>query len=138
MMIATRFAIVLAAAFFWTTAFSMTNEFPRRGLRNLGILSCYIIGIIMFFNAGVKNAFVTWGLFGLISGGLYFTYDLVARAKTKAGEEKPNISFTHFLVGQIAWPIMGPEAIEYTLAELGLLKNHAVSSPSDKAESSQQ
>jgi len=100
----------------------MTNKFPVRGLRNLGILACYIIGIWMFFVAGFKAAAATWVMFGLIGGALYFMHDLVVRAKAKPEEEKPSISLGHFIFGQIAWPVMAPEAIEYVLAELGVLK----------------
>ena len=127
-MIAPRFAVALAVALLWTTAFSMTNQ-PVRGLRNLGILACYIIGLVMFFKAGFKDALATWVLFGLIGGGLYFAYDLVARPKTEEGEEKPKVSLGHFAFAQLAWPIMGPEAIEYTLAELGVLKPAELPTP---------
>ena len=121
-MISMNFAMALAVAFMWTTAFSMTNRFPVRGLRNLGILACYVIGISMFFVAGIKPAVSTWIMFGLIGGALYFIHDLIVRAKAKPEEEKPAISLGHFIFGQLAWPIMGPEAIEYALAELGVLK----------------
>ncbi len=131
MIIAPGFAIVLAAALLWTTLFSMTNQFPMRGLRNLGILACYIIGLIMFFVAGFKNALATWVLFGFIGGAMYFFHDLIVRAKTTDGEEKPKISLGHFVFALVAWPIMGPEAIEYSLAELGVLKAPEVPPPSD-------
>lgn len=129
MTLAPIFAVALAAALLWTIAFSMTNQFPMRGLRNLGILACYIIGAIMFFKSEIKEALATWVLFGLLGGGLYFTYALVARTKTKAGDEKPKVSLSHFVLGQLAWPIMGPEAIESILAELGVLKPTAMPTP---------
>ena len=106
MIIAPRFAIVLAAALLWTTLFSMTNQFPMRGLRNLGIVACYIVGFIMFFLAGFKNAFATWVLFGFIGGALYFTYDLIVRAKTKEGEKKPKISLSHFVFAVVAFRLI--------------------------------
>ncbi|MDD5259816.1 MAG: hypothetical protein PHD29_07600 [bacterium] len=122
-MIAAKYAIALATAFLWTTGFSLMNQLPVRGLRNLGILSCYVIGIIMFMKVGFKRGIATWIMFGLIGGFLYFTYDLVSRAKATSEIEKPPISLSHFIYGQFAWPIMGPEAIEYILAEIGMLKS---------------
>lgn len=122
MMISVNFSVALAIAFAWTIVFSMTNKFPVRGLRNLGILACYIIGISMFFAVGFKTAGTTWVMFGLVGGGLYFIYNLIVWAKANAGEAKPRISIGHFIYGQFAWPVMGSEAIEYTLAEIGVLK----------------
>ena len=37
-----------------TTAFSMTIRRPIRGMRNLGILGSYGVGLVMFFGVGLK------------------------------------------------------------------------------------
>lgn len=136
-MISMTFSIVLGAALLWTTAFSMTNRLPVRGLRNLGILACYLIGICMFVVEGVQSALATWILFGLIGGGLYFIHDGVVWLKSRREEKKPPISLSHFIYGQVAWPIMGPESVEYILAELGVLKPSAAQTCADDAENPQ-
>ena len=134
-MISVTFSMILACAFLWTTAFSLTNKFPVRGLRNLGIMGCYLVGIGMFFVAGVKSAASTWVMFGLLGGLLYFLYDVAVWFKAKPDQKKPPVSLKHFVNGQLAWPIMGPEAIEYLLAELGVLQSAAQPVPEDRGHS---
>ncbi|MDD5706154.1 MAG: hypothetical protein PHR35_09530 [Kiritimatiellae bacterium] len=120
--IAEKFTVALAVAFVWTTVFSLTINASWRGLRNFGIMASYLVGIGMFIIAGIKPAALTWGAFGLLSGTLAFVRDLVVRVRADAEDEKPAITAEHFICGQFAWPIMGPEAIESGLVSLGVLR----------------
>ena len=120
-MIDEKWAIILGICMLWTILFSLTNRFPIRGLRNIGILSCYLVGIVMLFKIGIKRGIATWVMFGLIGGVLYIGYEILGRIKATNPDEKPSISLSHLVFGQIAWPVMGPEAVEYILADMGLL-----------------
>ena len=121
-MISTKFSIALAISLFWTVIFSIANHSPIRSLRNFGILACYVIGVVMFFKIDFRKAAVTWIMFGFIGGMLYMGYELFANLKAKSPEAKMPVSISNLVYGPFAWPIMAPEAIEYTLAELGILK----------------
>ncbi|MGE5194322.1 MAG: hypothetical protein ACM3U2_17670 [Deltaproteobacteria bacterium] len=114
-----HYAIYLLIATIWTTAFSMTIRQPLRGCRNLGILACYVLFVVMLFRLRLLAALGTWCLFGIAGGVLYLAHELLARWRTKNPAEKPALSPATLLHGLLAWPIMIPEAIENTFAELG-------------------
>jgi hypothetical protein len=63
---------------------------------------------------------MTWGAVGLATGALYYAYDWWATR----GQEDPDAHarLTTILHGLVAWPVMLPEVVEYTLAETGVLK----------------
>jgi hypothetical protein len=115
-------AIYLLIAVGWTTLFSMTSKQPVRGLRNLGILACYILAVVLFMRLRFVSALVTWCAFGIAAGILYSIHQLVAHARDPSPDKKLGLSFSHFIHGPLAWPIMIPEAIEYLLADLGVLR----------------
>lgn len=117
-----RHAIYLLIAVGWTTFFSMTTKRPVRGFRNIGILACYILAIVMFIRLRFIAALVTWCIFGIAAGVIYSLYELVAYARNKSPDKKLGLSFSHFIHGPLAWPIMIPEAIEYLLADVGVLR----------------
>lgn len=116
-----HYAICLLIATAWTTLFSMTIRQPLRGCGNLGILACYVLFMVMLFRLRFLTALATWCVFGLAGGLLYLCYELVMRWQIKDPVEKPAVSLAPLFHGPLAWPIMIPEVIEYTLAELGLL-----------------
>ncbi len=120
------FAISLLIAVAWTTDFSMTNNPGIRGFRNLGILASYVLFMVFLFIADWKAWLVTWVVFGLAGGALYILWEVIQRLRTAAGEEKPGVSPMTFFYGLFAWPIMVPEAVEYTLAEIGVLRAPSV------------
>ena len=129
------YAIYLLVAVSWTTLFSMTIKQPIRGLRNLGILACYIIAIVMLFRLHFISTLATWCAFGVAAGVIYSLYQAVSYAHDKSTDKKLGISFSTFLHGPLAWPIMIPEAIEYLLTEVGILGVRAkILSLEDKAE----
>jgi hypothetical protein len=118
----TRYLIYFLSALSWTMLFSMSNTRGIRGYRNFGILACYILLIVMLFRIPFKSALVTWCILGVSGGLVYIAYELIARARAKASEEKPSVSFGHVIYGNLMWPVMVPEAVEYILADLGILK----------------
>lgn len=117
-----QYALYLLIALVWTTAFSMVNGHPLRGLRNLGILACYGLAIVMLVRIKFASAAVTWCVFGLAAGLIYSAYNVLAYSRDKAPDKTLRVSVGDFLYGPLAWPIMIPEAVEYSLAELGVLK----------------
>jgi hypothetical protein len=118
-MIDTSWLAALLAAGAWTTFFSMFDKPGIRGYRNLGWVACYIIGVLMFFFASWRVALGTWAAVGVASGFLYLLYEVGAFLRSKDKEAKPRPRV--ILDGLYLWPIMLPEAIEYSLAELGMV-----------------
>lgn len=127
----THHAILLLIATVWTTLFSMSEKRWVRGYRNLGILACYILAIVMLIRLPFATALVTWCAFGITAAILYNFYDLVVYARNKAPDKKLELSFAYFIYSPLAWPIMLPEAVEYLLAEVGVLKVPPVTSSAE-------
>jgi hypothetical protein len=120
--ISTRYLIYFLIATGWTTLFSMSNTPGIRGYRNLGILAAYILLIVMLIRVPFTSALVTWCTLGVSGGLVYIAYELLVRIRASEKEEKPRVSFGHVIYGNLMWPVMVPEAVEYILAELGILK----------------
>jgi len=117
-----RYLIYFLVAVGWTTFFSFFNTRSIRGFRNFGILACYILLIVMLFRVHFTTALLTWCVLGVGGGLVYIAYELLARACTSKTDEKPKVSFAHIITGNLMWPIMVPEAVEYIFADLGVLK----------------
>ncbi len=128
------FAVALLIAVGWTTLFSLTNKRGIRGFRNLGILASYLLVLVFLFVAGWKAALVTWAVFGVAGGVIYVCWEILQQLRTAAGEPKPGVSLSPLVHGLFAWPIMVPEAVEYALAELGILRTPPPSPPQKNAE----
>ena len=126
-MIDGRWLTFLAMPAAWTIFFSLFNTPGIRGWRSLGWLSCYLVGIAMFFSIGWRRAGTTWLAVGLATGALYYAYDWWATRGQKDPEAHAHLST--ILHGVAAWPIMLPEVIEYSLAEAGVLKSDAADTP---------
>ncbi len=103
---------------------SASNKPGIRGFRNLGILASYVLVVVFLFVAGWRSALATWTVFGFAGGLVYILWEILQRLRTAAGERKPEVSLSPLFHGLFGWPIMVPEAIEYALAELGLLSSH--------------
>jgi hypothetical protein len=120
--------MVFGILFVVTTFFSLFSTPAIRGLRNVGIIACYLALVVGVFKMGWKRTLLAWVIFGLLSGVLYFAYELVAHSRaSKVDESRPSV--TTVLHGLLAWPIMAPEAVEYTLADLGVLKTIPAPTP---------
>ncbi len=125
------FAVALLIAVGWTTLFSLTNRPGIRGFRNLGILASYVLVVVFLFVAGWRLALVTWAAFGVAGGLLYVAWEILERRHAAPGQQDPGLSLAPLIHGLFLWPIMVPEAVEYALADLGIL--HAPpSAPSQK------
>ena len=137
--ISVKWLVLLACVVSWTTFFSFFNTPGIRGYRNLGILGSYILAPVMFVSLGWKSALATWVLVGGVSGIFYFTYEAFSYLKAKDKSEATRPKLVTIFNGLFWWPIMLPEAIEYLLAELGILKAapmpQGVEDPSSTSES---
>lgn len=111
-------ALALLGAAIWTILFSLA-QFPLRGLRNFGLLASYVIGLAMAIRLPWREAAVTWAAFGICGGLLYVGYEAWALSRQPTPGERPRLGA--LLHGLFAWPIMLPEAVEYLLADLGVL-----------------
>lgn len=120
---------ILLATLAWSTLFSMFNRPAIRGWRNLGLLAGYGAGVAMFVLLPWRSAIVTWLAVALAAGALYVTYEVVsfARATDRDGAARPSAG--PLLHALLLWPVMFPEAVEYLLAELGVLKAAAAATP---------
>ena len=134
MSISLPLTITLGLALAWTVAFSMTNRFPLRGNRNLGLLACYIAPVIFVFTSGFMSVAVTWLAFSVVGAITYTAWDIFQNARVTNPDEKNKIGLGSFITAPFAWPIMIPEAIEYFLAEIGILKSAKVVTESQEAE----
>lgn len=113
---------LLAASAGWSSFFSMFNRPHIRGWRNLGLLAGFMLGIAMLVALPWQNALVTWTVAGLTGGILYLTYEVVAylRLPERTRDARPKMGV--LIHGLLLWPVMLPEAVEYLLTELGVLK----------------
>jgi len=134
MSISIPLTITLGIALIWTTGFSMTNRFPLRGNRNLGLLAAYISPLVFIFISGFKSVALTWLAFALLGAVIYFAWELFQNIRVKNPDDKSKVGLGSFLTAPFAWPIMIPEAIEYFLAEVGIIKPMPVAQEIEEAE----
>ena len=118
-----KWVAILGVATLCTIAFSMSNTPGVRGWRYFGWLGCYVIGIIMLFVLPSRISIGTWLIFGVLSGILYFMYEIVGYVRNRTAENRPRIAT--LVNGLYLWPIMLPEVVEYSLSDLGILKTEA-------------
>ena len=115
-----KWLAILGAAAAWTIFFSCFNAPGIRGWRNLGWLACYVAGVVMFFFLPWRAALGTWALIGIASGLVYFGHELLGYLRSREADARPNPRT--IANGLLFWPIKLPEAVEYLLADLGVLK----------------
>ncbi|MFC0682940.1 hypothetical protein ACFFGH_34360 [Lysobacter korlensis] len=113
---------LLAASAGWSSFFSLFQRPHVRGWRNLGLLAGFLLGIAMLVALPWRQALATWAVAAVSGGALYIVYELVAyvRMPAKAPDARPRLG--HLVHAFFVWPVMLPEAVEYLLAELGVLK----------------
>lgn len=114
--------IALFASLLWTSLFSLSSTPGVRGYRNLGILATYLALIVSLFCTRWKDVALTWIVFAVAGGVIYTMWEVLQRVRTPKGQEKPEVGLSHIFPAIVMWPVMIPEAFEYTLAELGILK----------------
>jgi len=116
------FVVALLIAVGWTTLFSLTNKPAIRGFRNFGLLASYVLVVVFLFIAGWRSALVTWAAFGVGGGLLYVAWEILDRRHAAPSQRDPRVSLAPLFHGLFLWPIMVPEAVEYALADLGILR----------------
>lgn len=131
-LVSPRWLLYLGVPAGWAVLFSLFNRQPLRGLRNFGLLGCYVVGIVMAFRLPWRQSLATWLVPALGAGLAYFLYEVVSSLRAREREVKPR--WTTLLNGVFAWPIMVPEVIEYSLAEAGVLRAAVPPSPTPKGE----
>ena len=120
-MVFNEWLALLALSALWTTGFSMFHRPALRGWRNLGWPASYVVGITMLFMQPWPAALATWAFAGLLSGVVYFGYEACSSPRQADADTAAAPSPVVILHALLLWPIMLPEAIEYWLADLGLL-----------------
>jgi hypothetical protein len=81
------------------------------------MLVAYVIGVVLFFKLGVWRGLGLWCSIGIATGLLYWSYELWSARHSK----EPNItmpSLKTVVDGLYLWPVMLPEVVENTWAEL--------------------
>lgn len=91
-----------------------------RGLRTMGIVTAYGLGIWMAAVLPLPVAITTWCVFAACGGVVAFGYELWARRRY-AGTGRRNRPLV-LLQGFLLWPGMIPDAIEGMLVDLGILE----------------
>lgn len=113
--------VYLAIPTAWTVFFSLFNAPGVRRWRNFGWPLCYVLGCVMFWSIGWRQAGATWLAVGFGTGLLYYLYELWATRKREDPEAKARLRT--ILHGAFVWPIMLPEVIEFFLADAGVLRS---------------
>ena len=121
-LISTTWLLILLSAAAWTTFFSFFSTPGIRGWRNLGWMACFVIGTFMLVTLPLRVALATWSVVGFVSGLLYYCYGCYSRLTAKPEEDISWPRPSTILHGLLLWPIMLPEAIEYWLADRGVLR----------------
>jgi hypothetical protein len=73
----------------------------------------------MAFRLPWREAALTWAAFGVLGGAAYLGYEACSRWRNPTPADRPRPGT--LLHGLLAWPLMLPEAVEYLLADLGVL-----------------
>ncbi len=116
--------VILGVLTVITVVVSIQPSISVRPIRNLTILGSYVVGIALLFADRWVRAASIWAGVGLLSGLLYFGYELWSSSRAKRGgrpEEQVSPSGWTVVQGVVAWPVALPEVIEYTLADLGVI-----------------
>ncbi|MGE0441532.1 MAG: hypothetical protein AB7S39_13685 [Gemmatimonadales bacterium] len=116
------FDIMWGLALFSVTAFAgacVVFNPAVRGVRTMGIIASYTIGVLMLIALPPVIALATWCLFAAFGGLVALGYELWARRRYTAAGRKPRPLV--LLQGFLLWPGMIPDAIEGALVDLGIL-----------------
>jgi len=91
-----------------------------RGIRTMGIVVAYAVGLWMLVALPPKVALATWCIFASAGGAIALAYELWARHRyaNTGRERRPLILVQGFLL----WPGMIPDAVEGVLVDMGILE----------------
>jgi len=107
----------------------LSNARRIRLIRGLAWLSGYLLGIAMLIALPWRNAGATWLVMAAVGSGVYLVYEFYGLLVPGKDGERTVPRLATLIGGLFAWPIMVPEAVEYLLAELGVLKPAVVPPP---------
>lgn len=99
-----------------------------RGIRTMGIVTAYAVGVWMLIALPPVVALGTWCAFATAGGGITLAYELWARHRFADSGRVPRPLI--LLRGFLLWPGMIPDAIEGVLVDTGILDR---SGPNDEA-----
>ena len=91
-----------------------------RGIRTMGILTAYGVGVCMLFALPLHVALGTWCVFASAGGVIALAYELWARRRFAGTGRKPRPLI--LLQGFLLWPGMIPDAVEGVLVDTGVLQ----------------
>ncbi len=91
-----------------------------RGIRTMGILTSYGVGVCMLFALPLHVALGTWCVFASAGGVIALAYELWARRRFAGTGRKPRPLI--LLQGFLLWPGMIPDAVEGVLVDTGVLQ----------------
>lgn len=117
---------LLASSAAVSSACSLSNRRRLRLLRGLAWMSGYVIGIAMLVALPWRQAGANWLVMAAAGSGLYLLYEVFGWLVPGKDGERHVPRLATAIGGLVAWPIMLPEAVEYLLAELGVLKPASV------------
>jgi hypothetical protein len=91
-----------------------------RGIRTMGIVLAYAVGVWMLIALPLVVATATWCLFATAGGVIAFAYELWARHRYANTGRAPRPLI--LLQGFLLWPGMIPDAVEGVLVDFGILE----------------
>jgi hypothetical protein len=81
------------------------------------MLAAYVIGIVLFFKLGIWRGLALWCCIGIVTGLLYWSYELWgARHSKEPDTTMPSLRTV--VDGLYLWPVMLPEVVENIWAEI--------------------
>jgi hypothetical protein len=111
-------ALMLFGVTLFTSCLVVVNR-AMGGLRTVGLVMTYGVGLGMLLTLPLEEAVVTWCVFAAAGGLVVFAYELWARRRYAGTGRVPRPLI--LLRGFLLWPAMLPEAIEGMVVDAGLL-----------------
>lgn len=111
-------AMMLFGVTLFTSCIVVVNR-AMRGMRTVGLVTCYAVGALMAIVLPWKVAVITWCVFAAAGGLFVFAYELWARVRYAGTGRSPRPLI--LLQGFLLWPAMIPEAIEGMVVDAGIL-----------------
>jgi len=81
------------------------------------MLAAYVIGIVLFFKLGIWRGLALWCCIGIVTGLLYWSYELWSARHSKE-PDSTTPSLRTVVDGLYLWPVMLPEVVENIWAEI--------------------
>ena len=120
-------AMMLFGITLFLGCFIVTNR-AMRGMRIVGLVTSYAIGVWMFIALPWRVAATTWCMIAAACGFVVFAYELWARHRYSRSGRTPRPLV--LLQGFLFFPAMLPDAMEGMVVDAGILP------PSESAEGS--